>query len=422
MNVVLYPFAWILRMLYALVQNYGVALILFSLAIKLILLPINMKSKKSMMKTTRLTPKLKALEAKYAGDQLKYQQEMTKLYKEEGVSPMGGCLWSLIPLIIMIMLYGIVRQPMTYLMGLSAEECTTVVEFLNAQGITYAGGGYAQVFYASYVHEFFNEIQGIVPGIIDINFNFLGLDISQIPDWRVIFSGVALSWANIGLFLIPIISGAMNFLTSKLANKLNGSVATDEKGQKMGDAAASMNSSMKMMMWMMPLMSIYIGFIMPAGISVYWTAQAVFNMVQEVWLTRRYRKIYDAEDADKAARAAEEEALEAERSRRREELKAGGEIKQNPNTSKRKRKNQERALMVPTVEGKLSEEEREELRRKQEEVAEQRRRAMAGEIPAERPYSRGRAYDPNRYGKNGEEIVGTEDQVVDDTPDMPDEN
>ena len=418
MNVVLYPFAWILRMLYMLVQNYGLALILFSLVIKLILLPLNMKSKKSMMKTTRLTPKLKALEAKYAGDQLKYQQEMTKLYKEEGVSPMGGCLWSLIPLIIMIMLYGVIRQPMTYLMGLSGEEYAAVVEFLNAQGIV-ASGAYDQVFYASYVHEYFDAIRNIAPGIMDINFNFLGLDISQIPDWKVLFTGVALSWSNIGLFLIPIVSGAMNFLTSKLSTKLNGSVATDEKGQKMEDAAASVNSSMKVMMWMMPLMSIYIGFIMPAGISVYWTAQAVFNMIQEVWLTRRYRKIYDAEDAEKAARAAEEEALEAERARRREELKAGGEAMQNPNTSKRKRKNQEKAMAVPTVEGKLSEEEREELKKRQEEIAEQRRKAMAGEIPAERPYSRGRAYDPNRYDRHSEE---TAEQTVDEPLEAPDEN
>lgn len=418
MSVILVPFAWILRMLYMLVQNYGVALILFSLVIKLILLPVNMKSKKSMMKTTRLTPKLKALEAKYAGDQLKYQQEMTKLYKEEGVSPMGGCLWTLIPLFIMIMLYGVVRQPLTHMMGLSAEEIASVVEYLNAQGIVYAGGAYDQVFYASFVRDHFEAIQSIVPGIIDINFNFLGLDISQIPDWKIIFSGVALSWANIGLFLIPLISGGMNLLTSKLANKLNGSVATDDKGKQM-DAAASMNSSMKMMLWMMPLMSIYIGFIMPAGISVYWTAQAVFNMIQEVWLTRRYRKIYDAEDAEKAARAAEEEALEAERVRRREELKAGGEIKQNPNTSKRKRKNQEKAMAVPTVEGKLSEEEREELKKMQEEVAEQRRKALAGEILAERPYSRGRAYDPDRYSKN---LSETTEEVVDEPLDESGEN
>ena len=127
MSVFLYPFAWILRMLYLLVQNYGIALILFSLVIKFILLPLNMKSKRSMMKTSRLTPKLKALEQKYGDDKLKYQQEVSKLYKEEKISPMGGCLWSLIPLIIMIGLYYVVRQPMTYLMNLSTDEINSII-------------------------------------------------------------------------------------------------------------------------------------------------------------------------------------------------------------------------------------------------------------------------------------------------------
>ena len=379
MSVVLYPFAWILRMLYLLVQNYGVALILFSLVIKIILLPLNMKSKKSLMKTSRLTPKVKALEKKYGDDKLKYQQEVSKLYKEENVSATGGCLWTLIPLLIMIGLYYIIRQPMTYLMNLSADEISAVTALLTSKGYEFSGY-YAELQYASLVHEFLPEIQAVAPGIIDINFNFLGLDISQIPDWRFLSNLSNVTWAKLGLFLIPI----------------NGSVAKDDKGKQM-DSADSMNSSLKMMTYVMPFMSIYIGFIMPAGISVYWIAQAVFGLVQEVVLTRRYRKIYDEEDAVKAARAAEEEALEAERARRREELKSGSEAVQNPNTSKRKRKNQEKALSVPTVEGKLSEEEREELKKKQEEVYQQRRRALSGEVPAERPYSRGRNYDPDRY-------------------------
>lgn len=395
MSVVLYPFAWILRMLYLLVQNYGVALILFSLVIKIILLPLNMKSKKSLMKTSRLTPKVKALEKKYGDDKLKYQQEVSKLYKEENVSATGGCLWTLIPLLIMIGLYYIIRQPMTYLMNLSADEISAVTALLTSKGYEFSGY-YAELQYASLVHEFLPEIQAVAPGIIDINFNFLGLDISQIPDWRFLSNLSNVTWAKLGLFLIPIVSGLMNFLTQKLTTVLNGSVAKDDKGKQM-DSADSMNSSLKMMMYVMPFMSIYIGFIMPAGISVYWIAQAVFGLVQEVVLTRRYRKIYDEEDTVKAARAAEEEALEAERARRREELKSGSEAVQNPNTSKRKRKNQEKALSVPTVEGKLSEEEREELKKKQEEVYQQRRRALSGEVPAERPYSRGRNYDPDRY-------------------------
>ena len=92
MHYVLIPFAWLLRMLYHLFNNYGVALILFSLITKVILLPFTAKSKKSMMKTSRLGPKLKELEAKCGDDKMKYQQEMQALYKKEGVSPMSGCL------------------------------------------------------------------------------------------------------------------------------------------------------------------------------------------------------------------------------------------------------------------------------------------------------------------------------------------
>ena len=403
MSVFLYPFAWILRMLYLLVQNYGIALILFSLVIKVILLPLNMKSKRSMMKTSRLTPRLKALEQKYGDDKLKYQQEVSKLYKEEKISPMGGCLWSLIPLIIMIGLYYVVRQPMTYLMNLSSDEINSIIALLNEKGHTCTDNAYyAQLHYASLVHEYLPEIQAIAPKVIDINVNFLGLDISQIPQWRFLFDGTGITWANLGLFLIPVVSGGMNFLTQKITTSLNGSVATDDKGKRMDGAAASVNSTMKTMMIVMPLMSIYIGFVMPAGISVYWIAQAVFNMLQEIILTKHYRKVYDAEDAEKAARAAEEEALEAERERRREELKSGGEVMQNPNTSMRKRKNQQKAVAVPTVEGKLSEEEREALRQKQEQTYQQRIRALSGEIPAERPYSRGRSYDPSRYDNHGQ--------------------
>ena len=401
MYYVLYPFAWILRMLYLLVQNYGVALILFSLALKLIMLPVNMKSKKNLMKQTRLTPKLKALEAKYGDDKLKYQQEMSQLYKDEGVKPLSGCLWTLVPLIFMIMLYGIVRQPMTYLMNLSADEVAAVKEFLISKGHEYSGGAFPEVYYASFVHNYFDEIRAIASGVIDINFKFLGLDISQIPNWKSPFIG-DFAWTSFGLFLIPLISGGLNFLTGKLSNILNGSVAKDDKGKQVDDPTAG---SMKTMLYMMPLLSVYIGFVMPAGISVYWIAQGLFNMLQEVILTRHYRKIYDAEDALKAERAAEEEALEAERARRREELKSGANVMQNPNTSKRKRKNQEKAMALPTVEGKLSEEEREELKQRQEALAEQRRRALAGEIPAERPFARGRSYDPDRFSPR-EETTG----------------
>ena len=135
MHYVLIPFAWLLRMLYHLFNNYGVALILFSLITKLILMPFTAKSKKSMMKTSRLGPKLKELEAKCGDDKMKYQQEMQALYKKEGVSPMSGCLWSLLPLVLLMALYYVIRQPMTYLMQLSADQITQIQDYMTSSGL-----------------------------------------------------------------------------------------------------------------------------------------------------------------------------------------------------------------------------------------------------------------------------------------------
>ena len=110
-DYIVWPFARLMEFLYNWTQNYGVAVILFALVVNLILLPFMAKSKKSMMRTTRFQPKMKALEKKYEGNKEKYQQEIAKLYREENINPMSGCLWSLIPFPILIALYSVIRQP-----------------------------------------------------------------------------------------------------------------------------------------------------------------------------------------------------------------------------------------------------------------------------------------------------------------------
>ena len=116
------PFAWLVRLFYNLTNSYGVALILFTLVIKLIMLPFQMKSKKSMMRMSRVSGQMQELQKRYAKNQAKLQEEMQKLYEEEGVNPMSGCLWSLIPFPILIALYSIIRQPITHFMMLSKDE------------------------------------------------------------------------------------------------------------------------------------------------------------------------------------------------------------------------------------------------------------------------------------------------------------
>lgn len=403
MKYVLIPFAWLLKMLYHVFDNYGIALILFSLITKFILLPFNAKSKKSMMKTARLGPKLKELEAKCGDDKMKYQQEMANLYKKEGVSPTGGCLWSLLPLVLLMALYYVIRQPMTYLMGLSADQISQIADLLTGLGVdlTTTNTAYQEIVMAQHVFSNMDAISAIVPNIAEkaIDFTFLGIDLSQIPTWRWLFNG-PYTLVAFGLFIIPVLSAFSQWASMQITQKLNGSVATNDKGEKDNEAAAAVNQSMKTMVWIMPLFSLWIGFSMPASMCIYWIAQAVWNTLQDAILTKHYRKIYDAEDEIKREKAAEEAAIEAEKEARRAERRAANpEGYANPNTSRRKVKKQLKAQEENNEfagKGKLTDEEKEELRQ----IAHEKELAKGGlSGDPNRPYSRGRAYDPDRYSK-----------------------
>ena len=405
MHYVLIPFAWLLRMLYHLFNNYGVALILFSLITKLILMPFTAKSKKSMMKTSRLGPKLKELEAKCGDDKMKYQQEMQALYKKEGVSPMSGCLWSLLPLVLLMALYYVIRQPMTYLMQLSADQITQIQDYMTSSGLVELatsgrGSYYTEIVLAQAVYDNMDAIKSIVPDIASraIDFHFLGVDLSQIPTWRWMFDG-PYTLVGFGLFIIPVVSAVSQFASMQISQKLNGSVATNDKGEKDQDAAAAAAQSMKTMMYVMPLFSLWIGFSMPAAMCIYWIAQAVFNTALDGVLTVHYKKVYDQEDEIKRERAAEEAAIEAEKEARRAERRAMMPEGANPNTSRRKIKKQQKLAEADTPEGKFTEEERAEYHRQQEEK-EKAKGGLSGD--PNRPYSRGRAYDPNRYQHAGD--------------------
>lgn len=420
MYYILRLFGILLMWLYRVFGNYGVALILFSLLTKLIILPFTAKSKKSMMKTSRLGPKLKELEKQCGDDKLKYQQEMSNLYKKEGVSPTGGCLWSLLPLVLLMALYYVIRQPMTYLMGLDATQIEQITNVLTGLGVDLSStnAAYSQIVVARHVIDNIPALQSIVPNIADlaIDFSFLGIDLGTIPSWRWIFQG-PYTLMGFGLFLIPILSALSQFASMIISQKLNGSVATNEKGEKDNAAAAAANQSMKTMMYIMPLFSLWICYSMPASMSIYWIAQAIFNTGIDSILTVRYRKVYDAEDEIKRQKAAEEAAIEAEKEARRAERRAANpDGAANPNTSRRKVKKQQKAQEPEiAVKGKLSEEEREELRRQRQELQE-KKSGLSGD--PNRPYCRGRAYDPNRYGKKAQQAPA-EDAPADPTAEDP---
>ena len=144
MGIILQPFAWLLLFFYNLFSSYGIALILFAIVIKLVLFPVTLKSKKSMIQTTMLSGKMQQLQKQYGKDRERYNLELQKLYEKEKINPMGGCVWSLIPMIILILLYGVIREPLTYFMQLSTEQIQVLAAEMDWQTLAVANGWVSQ--------------------------------------------------------------------------------------------------------------------------------------------------------------------------------------------------------------------------------------------------------------------------------------
>ena len=398
------PFAWLMIWLYNLTGSYGWAIILFALAVNLVLAPFMAKSKKSMMRSTRLQPKIQELQRRHEGNQQKLNAEMQKLYREEGVNPMSGCLWSLIPFPILIALYSVIRMPMTRMMFVADDFVTTLQNFFVEKGlytIPERADAYAEIKLTKLAHENWDLVQSglagkIDPHFLDIDFSFLGLNLGDQPRWNFFattdWSDVHVWLPALGLFLIPFIAALLSWLSMKISTATNPQMAQDSQ-------AAATTKSMNMMM---PLMSVWICFIMPAAMGIYWIANSVFGIARDYILTKVFKKQLDIEDAErKAARDAREWEIERQHEET-ERLRAEGKTEKNVNTSKKK---------IQANEKQKSDERKAALERAERAERRERLGVKEAEKPASqvgnRRYARGRAYVPDRFTnpENAEEAT-----------------
>ena len=419
MGIILQPFAWLLLFFYNLFSSYGLALILFGIVIKLVLFPVTLKSKKSMIQTTMLSGKMQQLQKQYGKDRERYNLELQKLYEKEKVNPMGGCVWSLIPMIILILLYGVIREPLTYFMQLSTEQIQVLAAEMDWQTLAVANGwvsqgamdklvqGMAEKVASGELTVFANGLwkdveSGAITGLFQnggfnqlyllaqvtgenltslqsainaqfagagdhlfvLNFMFLGIDLSLIPN--LMFWKRGFGWDSIGLFLLPLISVGVSTLSMKVSQ------ATNQMNSQQSNE--QMDKTNKMLLWMMPLMSLWIGFTIPAGLTVYWIAQYFVQMVQEVICGKILKKDYEA--AREASARAEAEAKEEEK-RRKEEARLERQRRLEEEKKNRgKKKPPQKKDAEPDQEGVNKEDSREGIR----------------------AYARGRSYIPGRYG------------------------
>ncbi len=410
-DIIKIPFGYLIDFLYQFTNSYGLSLILFSILVRLILTPMTAKSKKNTMKMSRLQPQIQYLQKKYEKDQNKLGEEMRALYKAEGVSMGAGCLWSLIPLLIIFPLFYVVTEPLNWMLHNSnATEIITAIKNSDLKSFLSADGRYDQLVAVAAI----NKNQAAFRPVLEqagvtaqtfqgVDYRFLGIDLAQTPQWKLWQSGVwagRSAWDVIGAALIPVLSGGSQMLSMFISQKLNNSLMTNEKGVQDKEAAenAQSNQTTKMMMWMMPIMSIIFGFSFPAALSLYWLVSGLFTTLIDVLLTQKYRRIYDAEDASKLLQALEAERIEAEKERIRAERRAANPDGITQNTSKKKlqqakQKEQEAAKAAAMKEyyekkGIFTEEEKKAA-------------APLSGIP-ERPFCKGRAYVADRYSNTEE--------------------
>ena len=383
-------FGYVLEFFYNFTNNYGLALILFSLAVKLVLFYPSAKAKKSMMKTSRLQPRIKELELAYGDDKQGYQKAVNQLYQEEDVSMFGGCLWTLLPLLIIFPLYRVIQQPLDYILHLEADVVTALKEaYANAEGLELDKVGYYWQFaVASNIDKYSAGIAGLGEGIRSLNLSLIGIDLGQTPTWRF---WTMTTWNEVGGALFPLLSGGLNYLSMFISTKMNNTVISNEQGEH-DEAAAQAAGSGKIMQLLMPLLSVFFGFMFPVGISIYWVSQSVFGIIQDVILTSHYRKVYDEEDAIKREKAAERAAEEAEKERIRAAKRAANPDGINANSKKKQqlREKQEREAANKEYEQKK--------RIEQGLPPEDSTEEFPGGEPG-RPYARGRAYRADHYGK-----------------------
>ena len=284
-TLIVKPLGYILGFIYGFVDNYGWSLVIFTVLVKLLLLPLGLKQQKATIKMQQVQPKMLELQNKYANDKQKLSEETMKLYKEYGVNPMGGCFPLLIQLPILFGLYRVIYKPLTFMLHFSKDK---VAALAAEYGIKTTGKLAQQA-----------EIL-IAKATGDINFNFLGLDLSLTPS----LGKPDLIW------LVPIAAALTTYLTSKVSTAISNKKDKNEEEKKPQrvlspdqkttntNSAESMTKSMSLIM---PLMTLWITFSFPATIGVYWSISNITSILQTVLLNGYYKKKMSVEVAEKTA-------------------------------------------------------------------------------------------------------------------------
>lgn len=279
-------FGFILNFINDFVGNYGLAIILFTLLIKLIMLPLSIKQQRTMKKSAKLQEQIKVLQFKYKNDPEKLNREMMDLYKKENMSPFSGCLSTIVQFILLISIFYMVRFPLTYMERIDKTQIDTYVQQIKDDGME-VSQAYSEIDVVrelDYLKEKFPEDENLTK--INLNMQFCGLDLSKIPqqnlgDWTV--------------YIIPILYIISTFISMRITTAMQNSSKkkkddvidiTENKEEERNEMEDAMAQSNKMMSWMMPIMSVSISLVAPLGLALYWLVNNILMIGERLILDK----------------------------------------------------------------------------------------------------------------------------------------
>lgn len=287
-------FGYLLSFLYNIVNNYGIAIILFTVIIKLLLLPLAIKQQRTMKKSAKIQEKMKVIQFKYKNDPEKMNQEMMDLYKNEKMSPFSGCLTTIIQMLLLLSIFYLVKSPVTYMEKISADDVNKYVAQLQEEGKE-VNKVYPEIDLIR-EYEWLKEKNPDDSNVekLNIQMNFFGLDLSKIPQQNM---------TDYTVYIIPILYILSSFIsirmTTAMQQKQNekkketvidaetGKEATEKENENELDAVLQTN---KMMSWMMPIMSISIAFVAPLGLALYWLVSNILMIIERLILNKAVKQ------------------------------------------------------------------------------------------------------------------------------------
>lgn len=269
-------FGYILNFIYSFVQNYGLAIILFTVLIKIILLPISIKQQKTMKKTAKMQVELKEIQKKYKNDQTKANQEMMNVYKRENMSPFSGCFSSIIQIILLFAVFYLVRSPLTYMKKVEP----TLIEQYRTE-ITESGESLTAYPEVQIVKE-----KGSQDDRVYLNMNFLGLDLSSIPN---------VNYKDYKVYVIPVLYVLSSFVSMKLTMPPKEKKKKEEEEDNGDDTLKkdeeespemAMQDMSKSMSYFMPIMAFSVSLVAPLGLALYWLVNNLLMILERVIINR----------------------------------------------------------------------------------------------------------------------------------------